>query len=107
MSRVIELLESLDRKLDKVLKAVNPPKPTVTSQAQKGLTDSHILRLQPRLQPTASALREARKGTAEDIARITKRGRAIESLYLNELVQIGLAVKERDGRITLFSLAKL
>jgi hypothetical protein len=99
--QVIKLIRSLDRKLDRVLKAVEPPKP---SQTKSGLTDTEILRLQPRLQPTASALREVRRGTAEDISQITRRGRAIESLYLNELVQIGMATKEREGRITCFSL---
>jgi ArsR family transcriptional regulator, lead/cadmium/zinc/bismuth-responsive transcriptional repressor len=101
---IIDLLESISRKLDKVLKAVEPPR--TPSQARSGLTDGEILRLQPRLQPTASALRQLRRGTAEDVSEVTRRGRAIESLYLNELVQIGIATKERSGRIAYFSLVK-
>jgi predicted transcriptional regulator len=44
------------------------------------------------------------KGTAEEIAEQTKRARAVESAYLNQLVIMGYLKKERKGRKAYFFL---
>lgn len=107
LDKILTMLESIDRKLDSVIKRLDISRreaPTGVSKAAGPLTDGEILSLQSHLHATAKAIRELKRGTAEQIARITKRGRAIESLYLNELVQLGYAQKEREGRMTYFSL---
>ena len=42
--------------------------------------------------------------TADEIAEMTKRARAVESGYLNQLVRMGYLKKERKGRQVLFSV---
>jgi predicted transcriptional regulator len=42
------------------------------------------------------------KATAEEIASQTKRARAVESAYLNQLVIMGYLKKERKGRKAYF-----
>jgi DNA-binding transcriptional ArsR family regulator len=42
--------------------------------------------------------------TAKDVALITKRARAVESMYLNCLNRRGIVIRERRGRIVFFTL---
>jgi hypothetical protein len=42
--------------------------------------------------------------TAKDVALMTKRARAVESMYLNGLSRRGILTRERRGRIVFFTL---
>jgi len=42
--------------------------------------------------------------TAKDVALMTKRARAVESMYLNGLSRRGILTRERRGRIVFFNL---
>jgi predicted transcriptional regulator len=56
-------------------------------------------------QKTVLAIRKLKTSvTAEDISKITKRARAVESSYLNTLAVEGIVSKERRGRKTYFTL---
>ena len=44
--------------------------------------------------------------TAEEVARITGRARAVESMYLNELFRRNMVLKGRDGRRQYFLLKR-
>lgn len=61
-----------------------------------------VLSLPKHLQITWSALRELNEATAEQVASITKRARAVESAYLNQLVVMAVVSKERRGRKAFF-----
>jgi hypothetical protein len=63
-----------------------------------------LLSLPDHLRKTASVVCERGKTTADEIAGMTKRARAVESGYLNQLVRMGYLKKERKGRQVLFSV---
>lgn len=66
-----------------------------------------VLLLPAKLQQTASKLMVNGRMTAEMASKETRRARAIESSYLNELVTLGVANKERVGRTVWFSPKKV
>lgn len=54
--------------------------------------------LSPALRKTLEALSQLGSATAEEVASLTGRTRPLESVYLNQLVQMGLVEKERRGQ---------
>lgn len=56
-----------------------------------------LLEMPDNLRATAMAILELKEAMAEDVTRITGRGWAIESHYLNTLVRMGF-LKKRIGR---------
>lgn len=100
IERIISLLESIDKRLQKLSgKAAG-------EERLRPIDANAILQLQSHLQPTAMKLLQLGRATAEEVAEKTGRGRAIESLYLNELVQLGYAKKERQGKTVYFGVKK-
>lgn len=63
-----------------------------------------LLGLPDHLRKTLLALNVHPYSTADNIATETKRARAVESSYLNQLHLIGLAKKSREGRKAIFHL---
>lgn len=61
-----------------------------------------LLSLPDHLRKTAIAVSKSGKATANEVARETKRARAVESNYLNQLVMMGHLKRERKGRKVLF-----
>jgi len=61
-----------------------------------------LLELPDNLRTSYTVLLKLKKATAKDVANVTKRGRAIESHYLNTLVKMGYLRKERVGRKVYF-----
>lgn len=62
-----------------------------------------MLTLPDHLRKTFFAMYRMGKATASEVSNITKRARAVESGYLNQLVLMGYAVKAKDGRKTIFA----
>ena len=63
-----------------------------------------LLKTPSHLQPTVQALLDfGGTATAPMVSGITKRSRAVESGYLNSLVDNGKATKTKKGRYTFFS----
>ncbi len=91
LERILEVLENIERKLEskKEIKDIDP---------------FALLELPDKLRETAMALIKLESATASDVARITGRGRAIESHYLNTLVRMGYAKKKRDGRRVVYEI---
>ena len=58
------------------------------------------------LRKTAMSICRCSRATAEEIAEQTKRARAVESAYLNQLVIMGYLKKERKGRKAYFFIEK-
>jgi hypothetical protein len=63
-----------------------------------------LLDMPDHLRKTKMTLDRFGRATAEIVACETKRARAVESAYLNQLVLMGLVQKERDGRKVYFSV---
>ncbi len=61
-----------------------------------------LLSLPDHLRKTAVAICKIGHATAEEVAEQTKRARAVESGYLNQLVLMGYLKKERKGRKAYF-----
>ena len=80
----------------------------IQSQNDKSLPNSldvfDILNLPKHLQDSAKALLKCEEATAEKIATITLKKRAVESDYLNQLVNLGYSFKKRVGRKVYFYL---
>ena len=91
LERILEVLESIERKLD-------------GRKEIKGMDPIILLELPDNLRETATALIKLGRATASEVARITGRGRAIESHYLNTLVRMGYAKKKRDGRRVIYEV---
>jgi hypothetical protein len=65
-----------------------------------------LLSLPDHLRKTAIAVSRSGKATANDVAKETKRARAVESNYLNQLVMMGHLKRERKGRKVLFFIER-
>ncbi|MDH5438572.1 MAG: transcriptional regulator [Candidatus Bathyarchaeota archaeon] len=65
-----------------------------------------LLSLPDHLRKTAVTISRLEQATAEEVAEQTKRARAVESGYLNQLVMMGYLEKERRGRKAYFYIEK-
>ena len=65
-----------------------------------------LLSMPDHLRKTAMSICRCSRATAEEIAQQTKRARAVESAYLNQLVIMGYLKKERKGRKAYFFIDK-
>jgi len=65
-----------------------------------------LLSLPDHLRKSALAVSKSGKATANDVAKETKRARAVESNYLNQLVMMGHLKRERKGRKVLFFIER-
>jgi hypothetical protein len=65
-----------------------------------------LLSMPDHLRKTAMSICSCSRATAEEIAEQTKRARAVESAYLNQLVIMGYLKKERKGRKAYFFIDK-
>lgn len=61
-----------------------------------------LLSMPDHLRKTAMTICRCGRATAQEIASQTKRARAVESAYLNQLVLMGYLKKERKGRKAYF-----
>jgi predicted transcriptional regulator len=101
----LELLTSLNRKMletqEKLLQksgsVIKPP-----AEFKLAPDVSALLSLPMSLRKTVMVLYKLEKATAEDIAKETKRLRAVESSSANQLVRLGYLKKKREGRDVYF-----
>ena len=85
-----EILRSIDERLKRLEERFND---------HKDISDPlTLLEMPDNLRATAMAVMKLKEATAEEVAKITGRGRAIESHYLNTLVRMGFLKKRRVGR---------
>lgn len=101
----LELLINLNRKLleaqEKLLqKSSNKRKPPQEFKVAPDVMA--LLSLPMSLRKTVMVLYKVEKATAKDIAKETKRLRAVESASANELVRLGYLTKKREGRDVYF-----
>jgi hypothetical protein len=103
LEKIKENLESLNEKMEIMIelqkhgrKDVQPP------LSDAPLDVMTLLSMPDHLRKTAMTLCRMGRATADEIAGQTKRARAVESAYLNQLVIMGYLKKQRSGRKAYF-----
>jgi len=101
-----KIKESLDRLNEKIEVMIEIQKHGQRTPSQEGIPDvldvMTLLSLPDHLRKTAVTLCKLDQATADEVAEQTKRARAVESGYLNQLVLMGYVKKERRGRKAYF-----
>ena len=81
-----------------------------SQKSNQGIPDAldvmTLLSLPDHLRKTAVTICRLGNATADQVAEQTKRARAVESGYLNQLVLMGYLKKERRGRKAYFHVEK-
>jgi len=103
LEKIRENLERLNEKMEVMIELQKYGK----SDATQPITDAPLdvmtlLSMPDHLRKTAMTLCRMGRATADDISGQTKRARAVESAYLNQLVIMGHLKKERMGRKAYF-----
>ncbi len=103
-----KIKESLDRLNDKMEVIIELQKHSseVNAEIPDVLDVMTLLSLPDHLRKTAITICKFEQATAEEVAEQTKRARAVESSYLNQLVMMGYLKKERRGRKAYFFVDK-
>lgn len=103
LEKIRENLERLNDKIEIMIelqkhdgKEVQPP---ISDAPLDVMT---LLAMPDHLRKTAMTLCRLGRATADEISQQTKRARAVESAYLNQLVIMGYLKKERNGRKAYF-----
>lgn len=97
LKELIEQTKALNSKVDKILE-----ERAEKNQETYPLSIPMMLALPDNIRHTAAALSKIGEGTATQVALETKRTRAIESMYLNQLVVLGYARKKKTGHEVVF-----
>ena len=105
-----KIKESLDRLNEKMEVIIELQKHSSKVKPNPEIPDvldvMTLLSLPDHLRKTAITLCKLEQATAEDVAEQTRRARAVESSYLNQLVLMGYLKKERKGRKAYFYVDK-
>ena len=99
LDAMIELYEKLLKAHEKLFRR-NQKRAFVDTKLE--LDTMTLLSLPMSLRKTVMALYKLEKATAEEIAKETKRLRAVESAAANQLVRMGYLKKNRKGRTVYF-----
>jgi len=105
LEKIEESLEKLNEKMEvmiEIQKNGNNNQRSAPTLPDAPLDVMTLLSMPDHLRKTAMAICRCGRATAEEIAEQTKRARAVESAYLNQLVIMGHLKKERKGRKAYF-----
>lgn len=103
LEKIRENLERLNEKIEVMIELQKHDKKDLQLPIPDAPLDVMTLLSMPdHLRKTAMTLCRMGRATAEDISEQTKRARAVESAYLNQLVIMGHLKKERVGRKAYF-----
>ena len=106
LEKIRENLEHLNEKLDVMIEIQKHGHRQIPENLPEALDVMTLLSLPDHLRKTAVSLCKLEKATADEVAGQTKRARAVESGYLNQLVVMGYMKKERQGRKAYFCVNK-
>jgi hypothetical protein len=103
LEKIRESLEKLNEKVEIMIELQKHD----AKDMQQPLSDAPLdvmtlLSMPDHLRKTAMTVCRLGRATAEEIAEQTKRARAVESAYLNQLVIMGHLKKQRQGRKAYF-----
>jgi hypothetical protein len=115
LMKLVDELRLVNQKLDSLIKLngkilkIQEEMPRLVSNKSYSGTElklepdaMSLLSLPMSLRKTVMVLYKLEKATAEDLARETKRLRAVESASANQLVRMGYLSKKREGRDVYF-----
>jgi predicted transcriptional regulator len=105
LEKIKESLERLNEKMD-VMIEIQKHGQRASPEIPDVLDVMTLLSLPDHLRKTAVSLCKVGEATADEVAEQTKRARAVESGYLNQLVIMGYLKKERRGRKAYFYVEK-
>lgn len=107
LEKIADSLDQLNEKVDVLIELQKHNQSGIVSESLPDALDvMTLLSLPDHLRKTAVTLCKLGQATAEEIAEQTKRARAVESGYLNQLVLMGYLKKERRGRKAYFYVEK-
>ncbi len=112
LEKIEENLEKLNDKMEIMIEIQkNGNGNTNNQKTSLALPDASLdvmtlLSMPDHLRKTAMTICRLTKATAEEISDQTKRARAVESAYLNQLVIMGYLKKERNGRKAYFFIER-
>jgi len=106
LEKIRENLEQLNEKIDVMIEIQKHGQREIPDSLPEALDVMTLLSLPDHLRKTAVALCKLEEATADEVAEQTKRARAVESGYLNQLVIMGYMKKERRGRKAYFFVNK-
>ena len=102
LEKIKENLERLNEKMEIMIEIQRHCKKELQAFPDASLDVMTLLSLPDHLRKTAMTICRCGRATAQEIASQTKRARAVESAYLNQLVLMGYLKKERKGRKAYF-----
>jgi response regulator of citrate/malate metabolism len=106
LEKIRENLERLNEKIDVMIEIQKHGQREIPNDLPEALDVMTLLSLPDHLRKTAVTLCKLGDATADEVANQTKRARAVESGYLNQLVVMGYTKKERRGRKAYFYVDK-
>jgi len=102
LEKIKENLERLNEKMEIMIEIQRHGKKELEAFPDASLDVMTLLSMPDHLRKTAMTICRCGRATAQEIASQTKRARAVESAYLNQLVLMGYLKKERKGRKAYF-----
>ena len=104
LEKIKENLERLNEKIEVMIEIQknNSGRKDTSVMPDVSLDVMTLLNMPDHLRKTAMAICRNGRATAEEISEQTRRARAVESAYLNQLVIMGYLKKERKGRKAYF-----
>lgn len=103
LEKIRENLERLNEKTEIMIELQKHDRKDVQpTLADAPLDVMTLLSMPDHLRKTAMTVCRLGRATADEVAQQTKRARAVESAYLNQLVIMGHLKKERQGRKAYF-----
>jgi hypothetical protein len=107
LEKIRENLERLNEKMEVMIELQKHGRRDVQPIPSEAPLDVMTLLSMPdHLRKTAMTVCRLGRATADEIAQQTRRARAVESAYLNQLVIMGYLKKERQGRKAYFYIEK-
>jgi len=102
LQKIKESLDGLNEKMEVMIELQKHGQRVTQDGVPDVLDVMTLLSLPDHLRKTAVTLCKLDQATADQVAEQTKRARAVESGYLNQLVLMGYVKKERRGRKAYF-----
>jgi len=103
LEKIRENLERLNEKMEIMIELQKHGRREIEPLGSEAPLDVMTLLSMPdHLRKTAMTICRLGRATAEEVAKQTRRARAVESAYLNQLVVMGYLKKERKGRKAYF-----
>lgn len=102
LEKIKENLERLNDKMEVMIEIQRHGKKELQAFPDASLDVMTLLSMPDHLRKTAMSICRCGRATAQEIADQTRRARAVESSYLNQLVIMGYLKKERIGRKAYF-----